>query len=140
MNSFFDEFKDKAKTMYGVASKATSEAMEIGKLHYQIKQTRWDMEKTYARLGSYVYDARKGEQGLDDAINLAIAEVDALGEKLEELEQRLRARKKVGQCANCNKENDVDARYCCHCGEGIEQPPIEAEVYESHEGDDHHHH
>ena len=129
-----DEFKGKAKNVYGVASKATGDVVEMGKVHYQIKQTQWEIEKTYAKLGSYVYDARKGEEGLEEIINLAIAEVDALGEKLDELERRLRGYKKVDKCPSCGKENDVDACYCSRCGEALEctkeEPPIEVQAEE----------
>jgi len=93
MNKFEDlfyELKGKAKDMYGAASKATSEAVDYGKVRYNIKQTQWEIEKTYAKLGEVVYETKKGATGLDEAVDLAVAEVDSLQAKLEELEAKLR--------------------------------------------------
>ena len=132
MNKFEDlfyEFKGKAKDMYGVASKATGEMVEMGKVRYSIKQTQWEIEKTYAKLGEVIYETKKGATGLDDAINLAVAEVDSLQEKLDDLEARLRAYKKVGKCMSCGKENETESCFCSRCGaklEKAEAPPQEA--------------
>jgi len=117
----FDEFKDKAKTVYGTASKMTGEAVEMGKVRYQIKQTQWEIEKTYAKIGGMVYESKKGGENMDDIIALAIAEVDAYNEKLEELEKRLRSYKRVDKCPSCGKENDVDFSFCSRCGTVLER-------------------
>ena len=117
----FDEFKDKAKTVYGTASKMTSDAVDMGKVRYQIKQTQWEIEKTYAKIGAIVYEAKKGGEGMDDIIALAIAEVDAYNERLEELEKRLRSYKRVDKCPSCGKENDVDFSFCSRCGTVLER-------------------
>ncbi|MCL2578823.1 MAG: zinc ribbon domain-containing protein [Oscillospiraceae bacterium] len=132
MNTFeelFDDLKGKAKTVYGTASKMTSDAVDIGKVRYQIKQTQWEIEKTYARIGAVVYESKKGGENLDDVIALAIAEVDAHNERLEELERRLRSYKRVDKCPACGKENDVDASFCSRCGATLvrEQPVEEPE-------------
>ena len=125
MNKFenlFYEFKDKAKDVYGVASKATSDAVEVGKIRYNIKQTQWDIEKTYAKLGEIVYASKKGGDDYEDALTLAVAEVDELQEKLDTLEERLRAYKNVGKCPNCAKENGNEACFCSRCGTSLEKP------------------
>ena len=136
---FFGEFKVKAKSVYGAASKAASEAADIGKVHYQIKQTQWEIEKGYAKLGSIVYDSKKGSENLEEAIALAVADVDALNEKLEDLEKRLRSYKRVGKCDSCSKENEIDACFCARCGVALEREPaepIEVEVCEAPSEDD----
>ena len=134
MNKFeglLDEVKGKAKNMYGVASKAASEVADMGKVRYQIKQTQWDIEKTYAKLGSVVYESKKSGEDLEDVVNLSIAEVDSLNEKLDELEKRLRSYKKVGKCTSCHKDNDTDASFCGGCGAKLERPePIEESPFE----------
>lgn len=130
MNKFegiFDEVKEKAKSMYGVASKATNEVMDMGKVRYQIKQIQWEIEKTYAKLGSVVYEQRKGGTDLEDVVNLSIAEVDSLNEKLEELEKRLRSYRKAGKCTGCGKENEPDSSFCCRCGKELEKFECDAQ-------------
>ena len=128
MNKFEDifyEFKGKAKDMYGAASKATSDMVDMGKIRYQIKQTEWEIEKTYAKLGEVVYATKKGATDLEEAVGLAVTEVDNLKEKLDELEVRLRAYKKVGKCTACGKENDVESSFCSRCGAKLEKPEAE---------------
>jgi len=125
MNTFenlFYEFKGKAKDMYGVASKATNDAVEMGKVRYQIKQTQWDIEKTYAKLGEIVYASKKNGDDYEDALTLAVAEVDILQEKLDELADRLRAYRNVGKCPSCGKENGNEACFCSRCGTTLEKP------------------
>ena len=130
----FDDFKGRAKNVYGTASKVTSEVVDMSKVRYQIKQTQWEVEKTYTKLGSLVYETRKGADNFEEAIALAVAEVDALNEKLEELEKRLRAYKKVNKCSGCGKENDVEFSFCSRCGGGLEvaeeEPVIEVQAQE----------
>ena len=133
----FDEFKDRAKTVYGTASKVTSDVVDMSKVRYQIKQTQWEIEKTYAKLGALAYDSHKGSEDLEEIKALAIAEIDDLNEKLDELEKRLRAYKKVGKCGSCGKENDVDFSFCSRCGAELEkidpEPIIEVEAQETEE-------
>jgi len=135
MNKFEDlfyELKGKAKDMYGAASKATSEAVDYGKVRYNAKQTQWEIEKTYAKLGEVCYETQKGATGMEDAINLAVEEIDRLKEKLDELEANIRAYKNVGKCPACGKENDNDACFCARCGAKLEKPeaPPAAETEE----------
>jgi len=127
---FFDDFKGRAKTVYGTASKVTSDVVDMGKVRYQIKQTQWEIEKTYAKLGAICYETKKGGENLEEVRELAIAEIDALNEKLEELEKRLRTYKKVGKCSSCGKENDVEFSFCSRCGTPLEkfEPEPAAEV------------
>jgi len=125
MNKFenlFYEFKGKAKDMYGVASKATTDAVDMGKVRYQIKHTQWEIEKTYAKLGEIVYTSKKNGEDYEDALTLAAAEVDSLQEKLDELADKLRAYRNVGKCTSCGKENGNEARFCSRCGTTLEKP------------------
>jgi len=130
----FDEFKDKAKTVYGTASKVTSDVVDMSKVRYQIKQTQWEIEKTYAKLGAVAYDMHKGSEDMQEIKALAIAEIDDLNEKLDELEKRLRAYKRVSKCPSCNRENDVDFSFCSRCGAELEafapDPIAEVEAQE----------
>ena len=89
----FDEILDeviiKAKAAADVAGKKTSEVVEYGKLKYKTKQAAWDIEKSYAKLGALVYEARKSEENFDDAIVLAMDELDIQNARLDDLEEKL---------------------------------------------------
>ncbi len=123
----FDEFMDKAKIVADTATRKTGEVVDMGKLKYEIKQTQWDIEKTYAKLGAIVYESRKSSENYDEVIELAISEIDSLCNKLQELEQRLRAYKKVIKCENCGKENDKNFLFCSRCGSKLQKEEPKAE-------------
>ena len=130
----FDDFMDKAKSVADSATRKTGEVVDMGKLRYEIKQTQWDIEKTYAKLGAIVYESKKSSESYDEVIELAVSEIDSLCGKLQELELRLRAFKKVTKCQHCGKENDQNFLFCSRCGsnlqaeEAAEPDVVEVEV------------
>lgn len=131
----FDDFMDKARSVADTATKKTGEVVDMSKIRYEIKQTQWDIEKTYAKLGAIYYESRKSSESFEEVIELALSEIDALVNKLEELEVRLRSYKKVTKCPSCGKENDQSFFFCSRCGADIRPPepepePVEAEVVE----------
>ncbi len=130
----FDDFMDRAKSVADSATRKTGEVVDMGKLRYEIKQTQWDIEKTYAKLGAIVYESKKSSESYDEVIELAISEIDSLCSKLQELELRLRAYKRVVKCHHCGKENDQNFLFCSRCGsnlqteEAAEPDVVEVEV------------
>jgi chromosome segregation ATPase len=119
----FEEIMTKAKSVADTAGRVTSEVVDMGKLRYQIKQTQWDIEKTYSKLGAIVYESKKSAENFDEVITLAIGEIDSLNEKLSGLEERLRAHKKVKRCASCGKDNDAGNAFCSRCGAALDEKP-----------------
>lgn len=115
-DEIFDEFVYMAKNAADVATKKTGEVVEVSKLRYQIKQTQWEIEKTYAKLGAIVYESKKGTENFDEMIQLAVVEIDDLNQKLADLAQKVRAYKKIVECTSCSKENEMGALYCTRCG------------------------
>jgi len=117
--SVLDDFLYKARNVADAAGKKTGEAVNISKLKYQIKQTQWDIEKAYAKLGAFVYESRKSDEDFSDLINLSTGEIDLLCEKLDNLEQQVLNCKKVVKCSSCGKENDLPNAYCARCGSSL---------------------
>lgn len=113
---FLDDMLYKAKNVADVASKKTGDAWEAGKLRYLIKQTDFDMEKAYSKLGAIYYESRKSDEDFSDAVGMAVEEIDILAERLEELNEKLRTYKKVLKCKNCGKENEQGSVFCNRCG------------------------
>ena len=124
LDEFVDEFVFIAKSAAGVASKKTGEVVEISKLKYQIKQAEWDIEKAYAKLGAIVYESKRSDEDFSGAILLATGEIDDVNLRIDNLEEKLRAFKKVKKCAKCDKDNDIASAYCARCGSPLcdEQP------------------
>ena len=116
----FDDFMDKAKSVADTATRKTGDVVDMGKLRYEIKQTQWDIEKTYAKLGAIVYESKKSSENYDEVIDLAVSEIDSLCGKPQELEIRLRTYKKVVKCQNCGKENDQNFLFCSRCGSNLQ--------------------
>lgn len=125
-DEMLEEFLFKARNVADVAGKKTSEVVESGKLRYQAKQLEWDIEKTYAKLGAIVYESKRSTENFEEIISLAVSEIDALKERLEDLEGKLRTVKRVVKCESCGKENDLSARFCARCGSALEEEQAQA--------------
>lgn len=121
--SKFDELLDdilyRAKNVADVAGKKTDEVINLSKLKYQVKQTQWDMEKAYAKLGAFVYESKKSDEDFTELISLAVSEIDLLCEKLDGLEQQILETKRVVKCSSCGKENELVNAYCSRCGTSL---------------------
>jgi len=133
MNKFeelFDDILYKAKNVADAAGKKTGEVVGISKLKYQVKQTQWDIEKAYAKLGAFVYESKKSDEDFTDLIELAVNEIELLNSKLDDLEQEILACKRVVKCSGCGKENELTSSFCSRCGGSLEDEKKEAEATE----------
>lgn len=127
-DEFVDEFVFMAKNAADIASKKTGEVVETGRLKYQIKQTEWDLEKAYAKLGAIFYESKRSNEDFSDAVTLAIKEIDDLKLKITHVEETLRTYRKVKKCSKCNQECEMSASFCVHCGAPLADEPIVVEV------------
>ena len=126
-DSLLGDIMYKAKNAADIAGKKTGEVVEVGKLKYQVKQMESDIEKTYAKLGAILYESKKNTEDYEEIIALAISEIDALKEKQEDIEEKLRTVKQVIKCESCSKENEMNAHFCVRCGASLEEESFEAE-------------
>lgn len=127
-DEFVDEFVFMAKNAADVASKKTGEYVETGKMKIQVKQSEWDLEKAYAKLGAIFYESKRSSEDFSGAITLAINEIDDLKEKIVHIEETLRAYRKVKKCTKCGQECEMTASFCVHCGAPVADEPIPVEV------------
>ncbi|MCL2055918.1 MAG: hypothetical protein FWH02_01705 [Oscillospiraceae bacterium] len=104
----FDEFIEKARQAADIAGKKTTEMVEYGKLKYKAKTVAWDIEKAYTKLGALVYESRKSGESCEDAVGLAVEAIDALNEKLDELEDLLAEVKSSSVKETRAKPKDAD--------------------------------
>jgi len=93
-DKLFEDVISKAKTVADNTGKLTSEMVELGKLKYKAKQISWEIERTYAKLGVIVYEAKKTGGDFDAVIAAAVNELDELNEKLDHFEEKIRDFKK----------------------------------------------
>jgi len=115
-DGILDDIMWKAKSAADVATQKTGEVVETGKLKLQLKQSQWEIEKGYSKLGAFVYESKKSGEDFSDLINLATGEIDLLQEKLIEIENQLLAHKKAIKCAACGREISIDSLFCSKCG------------------------
>lgn len=125
-DEFLDEFLFMAKSAADAAGKKTGEVVEASKLKYQVKQTEWDLEKVYAKLGAIVYESKRSDEDFSESISLALGEIDELKLKLGNIEDTLKTYRKTKKCVKCDQDNDSDSAYCARCGSPLNDGPIPA--------------
>jgi hypothetical protein len=85
-DKFFSDVKSKAVSAADFAGKKTTEAVETGKLKYELKQAAAKAEKLYTQIGTIVYEAKKKGEDFEDLIEFSIRELDELNERMSQLE------------------------------------------------------
>jgi len=99
-DELFDEVILKVKSAAETTGKFAGEMAELGKLKYKAKQISWEIERTYSKLGVITYESRKTGGDFDSVIDAAVEELDALGEKLEIMEEKIRSFKRTERVRN----------------------------------------
>lgn len=125
----FDEFLDKARNLVDIAGKKTGEAMEFAKLKLSRAQVNGEIQKTYEKLGAFVYKFKKQGDENNELVDNCIAEIDGLIEELDSIERKLNEIKSAVKCESCGAINDMDSAFCAKCGAKIEVPEPEATEY-----------
>jgi len=86
---FLDELVSTTKNVAATAGKKTDEAVKLSKLKIKKAQTKSDIKGKYEKLGELVYMMNKDNQKDEDAYNAAIADIDELVAKLDEIDKQL---------------------------------------------------
>lgn len=123
----FDEIFDKAKTFVDIASKKTSDAVELARLKMNRMQLNGEMQKTYEKLGAFVYKFHKSGQVNQELIDICIAEIDELLKQMDDIADRINEIKSSIKCPECGAVNDDEAIYCAKCGSKMPVAPDPAE-------------
>ena len=126
----FDDFIGKAKNLVDLAGRKTSEAVEIAKLKMNRMQVNSEIQKTYEKLGAFVYKFRKTGDENNELIDICVNEIDGLLEKLNEIADKINEIKAAVRCPECSAVNDDEAIYCAKCGAKMtapEEPAAEQE-------------
>ncbi|MCL2069189.1 MAG: hypothetical protein FWH00_04740 [Oscillospiraceae bacterium] len=108
-DELFDEVLLKVKSAANTTGKIAGEMAELGKLKLKAKQISWEMERTYSKLGVIAYEARKTGGDFGPVIDVAVEELDALGVKLDAVEEKIRSFKKAERVRNATDSEDSAA-------------------------------
>lgn len=112
----FDDFIGKAKNLVDLAGRKTSEAVEIAKLKMNRMQVNSEIQKTYEKLGAFVYKFRKSGEENGELIDICVGEIDELLGKLNDIADKINEIKAAVRCPECGAVNDDEALYCAKCG------------------------
>lgn len=125
----FDDFIGKAKNLVDLAGRKTSEAVEIAKLKMNRMQVNSEIQKTYEKLGAFVYKFRKSGDENNELVAICVAEIDELLAKLSDIAEKINEIKAAMRCPECGSVNDDESLYCAKCGAKMsaEEPAAPAE-------------
>jgi hypothetical protein len=84
-NDFFDKVVDSTKRAASTVAETTEMLFDKGKLKASEVQTKGDLRSEYRKLGELVYKSKKGDNSEDAQIDICVAAIDALNEKLEKI-------------------------------------------------------
>lgn len=111
-----NEFINTAKELADLAGKKAGEAVEVSKLKINNAKINGEIQKTYEKLGAFVYKFRKSGEENSELIDMCVKEIDELLAVLEENEKKINETRHKVKCSDCGTLNDIQAVYCMKCG------------------------
>ena len=85
-----NEFINTAKELADLAGKKAGEAVEVSKLKINNVKINGELQKTYEKLGAFVYKYKKNGEVNDELIDMCVKEIDDLLSALEANEQKMK--------------------------------------------------
>lgn len=93
-----DDIFNRARDVANDLGQKANDVVEISKLKLSIVSLGSDIDKVYQKLGLMVYEMVKSGSENRELIDGCVAEVDALKQKLDEVNARVDALKNVRRC------------------------------------------
>ena len=115
---FFEEAVEKAKEVYDIAAKKTSEVVSIQKLKFQASQVNSKLSKDFETLGRLYFESVKESGEQTEYVEIVDSIVEKLAQ-LDEIEEQINEQRKTKVCSNCGVKNDETASFCNNCGEEL---------------------
>lgn len=123
-----DNFISELKSVANKFAKKTGEIAGISKLKINIANAKSDISACYKSLGELVYKAQKdGDEGASANIQELFDTIDALYEKIDELNETIATIKNEKVCPNCGASNPKSQRFCGGCGQAFDDDNSEYE-------------
>ena len=114
-----DDIIARAKDVAVAAGKMTGDVFELSKGKFHALKISSNIQRSYEKLGSIVYDSMKYDTENSEMVNVCVAEIDALVEELAEVNSRISDLKNVVVCSSCGYSNPTTAYFCAKCGSSI---------------------
>lgn len=116
---FFEETFVKAREVFDVAGKKTSEAITVQKLKVNAASLESQIAKDYEALGRLVYTGSRENSENVEAAEELMTEIDGKRIQLESLQAEIAHMKGNQICASCGGANAPSAIFCSRCGEKL---------------------
>lgn len=116
---FLENVKDVVGSAAQTVAKKSGEAIEYSKIKYSMYDTGNSIKNLYTQIGEAVYKNYKSGESLSEELSELCSEIDSLGDKLEELSDRLGGMRSDVKCRSCGKNVRNDSVYCPYCGEKL---------------------
>ncbi len=118
--SIFEDAILGARDLGSAVSKKTGKLVDSAKLRVSAAEINNEIKKRYEALGKAVYRARKSGTSINGIIDECVAGIDALNDRLDEVNGRIAGMQNKVCCTSCGATMDPKALYCSRCGARIE--------------------
>lgn len=114
----FNDAINKTKEVIEIAKDKTVEAVNIGKMKYDIAAQEKELEKLFTKLGITAYE-KFGSENLNDQLSAIVSQIKNKKEQIEAAKKELLKVKAKRLCPKCNNAVAEDAVFCSVCGEKL---------------------
>lgn len=116
MENFLEELKSTA----GKVFKKSGELVEISKTKLTIASIKSDISANFKLLGEIIYLSQHDDiETAPEEVEEIISRIDALYEKMTDLNKTVTNLMNKKICPECDEINDADAGFCSNCGFGF---------------------
>lgn len=117
-----DGIFSKARDVANDVGKKVNDVVEVSKLKLSVVSLGSDIDKVYQKLGLMVYEMKKSGSENRDLVDGCVAEIDALKQKLDEVNKKVDELRSVHRCESCGSVVDLAAQFCPMCGSLVQHP------------------
>lgn len=118
--SFFDKFGKKVEEATQVATKKSTELVEITKLNASIKAEEQKIQELYREIGEKVYEDFCIDNETYGDLDKICVQIKDSHSKIDQLKAKVREIKNVKLCSNCNAQVSSSSAFCDQCGTRLE--------------------
>ncbi len=117
---FIDNAVVKAKEVFDVAYKKTSEVVNTQKQKFDIASLENKRAKDFEKIGKIYFEAINDTEIEDESLKELVNSVKEKNRLIEELRSEVNAAKNKTTCPNCNAAIEKNSVFCSACGAKIE--------------------
>lgn len=110
-----------AKSAATTVGKKAGELVDISKLRFSASEINSEINKRFEAMGRVIYDSKKDGTNVDGLVTECVRSIDALYERLDDVNASLARLRRKNTCRSCGAINETEAVYCSRCGQRMQQ-------------------